>query len=114
MEKEKNMDNNILSNLPKDLTFDKVLEVFGDYLSKDDKYEIVNTSHGYTLMEWDFAINDWAGSEFCATPQNMVAALLDALANYLENSYTHGERDISEGEYKQLKSLQEEYLKKLL
>ena len=34
------------------LTFEKVLEVFGDYLQQDPLYEVVTTSHGYTLMAW--------------------------------------------------------------
>ena len=33
------------------LTFEKVLEVFKDYLASDDMYEIVMTSHGYTMLE---------------------------------------------------------------
>ena len=30
------------------LTFEKVMEVFKDYLTEDTRYEIVKTSHGYT------------------------------------------------------------------
>ena len=32
------------------LTFEKVLEVFQAYLDDDPLYEVVQTSHGYTLM----------------------------------------------------------------
>ena len=35
------------------LTFEKVLEVFADYLKQDRLYEVVITSHGYTLMAWE-------------------------------------------------------------
>ena len=34
------------------LTFEKVLEVFQAYLDDDPLYEVVQTSHGYTLMAW--------------------------------------------------------------
>lgn len=32
------------------LTFEKVLDIFKAYLDKDPLYEVVQTSHGYTLM----------------------------------------------------------------
>ena len=34
------------------LTFEKVLEVFQAYLDDDPLYEVVQTSHGYTLMAY--------------------------------------------------------------
>ena len=34
------------------LTFEKVLKVFQAYLDDDPLYEVVQTSHGYTLMGW--------------------------------------------------------------
>ena len=39
------------------LTFEKVIEVFKDYLTEDTRYEIVMTSHGYTVLEWDSRAN---------------------------------------------------------
>ena len=35
------------------LTFEKVLEVFKEYLQQDPLYEVVFTRHGYTLMAWE-------------------------------------------------------------
>ena len=32
------------------LTFEKVREVFKDYFTEDTRYEIVMTSHGYTVL----------------------------------------------------------------
>ena len=34
------------------LTFEKVLKVFQAYLDDDPLSEVVQTSHGYTLMAW--------------------------------------------------------------
>ena len=34
------------------LTFEKVLDVFQPLLA-EGVYEIVSTSHGYTILEWD-------------------------------------------------------------
>ena len=36
-----------------DLTFEKVMTVFQDFLEESGAYEIVMTSHGYTILEWD-------------------------------------------------------------
>ena len=41
------------------LTFEKVLKVFQAYLDDDPLYEVVQTSHGYTLMAWEPHRNDW-------------------------------------------------------
>ena len=66
------------------LTFEKVIEVFKDYLTEDTRYEIVMTSHGYTVLEWDSRANTWAGEELCATPEIMRDVLLDCFTGYLE------------------------------
>lgn len=41
------------------LTFEKVLTVFKDYLAEDTIFEILMTSRGYTIMEWDEKTRDW-------------------------------------------------------
>lgn len=61
------------------LTFEKVMEVFQDYLAEDTRYEIIMTSHGYTVLEWDSRANTWAGEELCATPEIMRDVLLDIM-----------------------------------
>ena len=66
------------------LTFEKVMAVFKDYLAEDTRYEIVMTSRGYTVLEWDSTANTWAGEELCATPEIMRDVLLDNFTGYLE------------------------------
>ena len=66
------------------LTFEKVLEVFKDYLAEDTRYEIVMTSRGYTVLEWDSTANTWAGEELCAKPEIIRNVLLDGFTGYLE------------------------------
>ena len=51
------------------LTFEKVLEVFGDHLQRDPLYEVVQTSHGYTLLAWEPGRNEWYNAELMATPK---------------------------------------------
>ena len=53
------------------LTFEKVLAAFKDYLEEDDRYTILMTPRGYTIMEWDASQQNWAGAEICATPERM-------------------------------------------
>ena len=48
------------------MTFEKVLEVFNDYLNKDSVLEVVNTKRGYTVMIWDEKDEQWlVVSELC-------------------------------------------------
>ena len=51
------------------LTFEKVLKVFQAYLDDDPLYEVVQTSHGYTLMAWEPHRNDWYSAEIQKTPE---------------------------------------------
>ena len=66
------------------LTFEKVLDVFKEYLSEDDMYEVVMTSHGYTVMEWDKCYGDWTDAKVCGTPEDMKEILLEKYVGYLE------------------------------
>ena len=68
------------------LTFEKVLKVFQAYLDDDPLYEVVQTSHGYTLMAWEPHRNDWYSAEIQKTPEDLRNALLCTYANFLEKS----------------------------
>lgn len=75
------------------LTFEKILQVFDDILGQDPLYEVVMTSHGYTLLAWQPSRNQWYNAELLETPEAMLNVLLDAYSGYLENKITQGERD---------------------
>ena len=77
------------------LTFEKVLEVFQAYLDDDPLYEVVQTSHGYTLMAWEPHRNDWYSAEIQKTPEDLRNALLDTYANFLEDKITGNDRDLT-------------------
>ena len=85
------------------LTFEKVLTVFADYLQQDPLYEVILTSHGYTLMAWEPKRNQWYSAEFMATPKNLMNSLLDAYANFREDQVTGNERDLTRQEEAELK-----------
>lgn len=41
------------------LSFDRILQVFDDILRQDLLYEVVSTSHGYTLLGWEPNREEW-------------------------------------------------------
>lgn len=95
------------------LTFEKVMEVFQDYLAEDTRYEIVMTSHGYTVLEWDSSANTWASEELCATPEIMRDVLLDCFTGYLEYKATVANGDVSETEQAGIAMQRQALLEKL-
>jgi len=95
------------------LTFEKVLEVFKDYLAADGMYEIVMTSHGYTVLEWDAQLGDWTGAKRCATPQDMADALLYGYTGYLEYQATLARRELTEDDLEKVKAQRQTILDKL-
>ena len=75
------------------LTFERVLNAFEDILQQDPLYEVVSTSHGYTLLAWDEHRNQWDSGELLETPEAMLDALLGVHSSYLESELLGDERD---------------------
>ena len=75
------------------LTFERVLNAFEDILQQDPLYEVVSTSHGYTLLGWDAYRNQWYSAELLETPEDMLDALVGNYSSKLELQFTGGERD---------------------
>ena len=73
-------------------TFEKVLEVFKDYLAEDNICEVILTSRGYTVMYWDEKLNNWYGVEHCETPEVLRDELLNAYNNFIEHKFTLSRR----------------------
>ena len=86
------------------LTFEKVLTVFADYLHQDPLYEVLLTSHGYTLLAWEPSRNEWYSAEFTATPNILLDRLIDAYANFLEDQITGNEREPTPSETAEIKT----------
>ena len=63
-------------------TFTRILNVFEDILREDPLYEVVSTSHGYTLLAWDEHRHQWYNAELMETPDAMLDALLGVYASY--------------------------------
>ena len=96
------------------LTFEKILKVFQAYLDDDPLYEVVQTSHGYTLMAWEPHRNDWYSAEIQKTPENLRNALLGTYANFLEDKITGNDRDLTATETEEIQQRCRELLEKCL
>jgi len=94
-------------------TFEKVMVVFKDYLAEDTRYEIVMTSRGYTVLEWDSKANTWAGEELCATPEIMGDVLLDCFTGYLEYKTIIANGEITKAEQERITTQRQALLEKL-
>lgn len=81
------------------LIFEKVLTVFRAYLQKDHIYEVVQTSRGPTVLEWNPPGDSWCDAQLCQTPEELRDTLLDTYANYLEYvELTQGKGDLTQVE----------------
>ena len=96
------------------LTFENILKVFQAYLEDDPLYEVVQTSHGYTLMAWEPHQNDWYSAEIQKTPENLRNALLGTYANFLEDKITGNDRDLTATETEEIQQRCRELLEKCL
>ena len=96
------------------LTFEKILKVFQAYLDDDPLYEVVQTSHGYTLMAWEPHRNDWYSAEIQKTPEDLRNALLGTYANFLEDKITGNDRDLTATETEEIQQRCRELLEKCL
>lgn len=80
------------------LTFEKVLEVFKDYLAEDTNCEVVLTKHGYTIMQWDENSKSWYGVEYCETPGDLRDELLSSYRMNEAEKITKTKRELTEEE----------------
>lgn len=86
------------------LTNEKVLNVFKEYLLHDTEYEVVLTSHGYTVMCWNSKGEEWLNAQYCKAPHDLLDTLLAAYENYLQDLITHSDRDLTEQEVQEVQN----------
>ena len=61
-----------------------VFKIFEDYLKADAALEVVQTKHGYAVMLWDAAAQDWSDVVCCPTPESLFDKLLESATVYNE------------------------------
>ena len=74
------------------LTYEKILEVFGGYLTEDDSCEVLSSSRGYLVVDWNSAADRWITTRLCQSPEQLRDALRSHYEEYLGYQRT--------GEYK--------------
>ena len=77
------------------LTFEKVLEIFADYLAADKTIEVYISRHGCVRVEFDQDFHYCTG-EVCHTPRELFDLLSDDYRTYLEIELTKGRRELTE------------------
>ena len=81
------------------LTFEKVLEVFRDYLAEDKSYEVLCASRGYLVVNWANCEYNWVTAQLCLTPEDLRDMLRFSYAEYQGFRRTDGyKRDLTEQE----------------
>ena len=74
------------------LTYKKVLEVFKDYLAEDESCEVLTTSQGYLVVDWNSRKSDseWVTSRLCQTPEHLRDVLRSRYEEYQGYLLTNG------------------------
>ena len=75
------------------LTFQAVLAIFGDYLSKDLEEEVLPCRRGYVRVSWNGEDRDCVDGVLCRTPEELFDLLLIDCIGYEEVSLTKGNRN---------------------
>lgn len=89
------------------MTFEKVLDIFADYLALDTEMEVCKSRYGYIRIEFDRPeeLPDYCSGMVCRTPKKLFDLLLSNYETYLEVQRTKGCRDVTEEEQAEIASL---------
>ena len=72
------------------MTNKKILEVFKDYISADDSCEVLQSSRGYLVVDWESTADRWITSRLCKTPQQLLESLRTHYENFQGYTLTGG------------------------
>lgn len=86
-------------------TFEKVLEIFRDYLTLDLEEEVLKCSRGYLRVAWNGDSRYCADGVLCRTPEELFELLLSDYRTYEEIRLTEGRREVSGDDEKQAEVL---------
>ena len=93
------------------LTFEKVLEIFADYLTADETIEVYISRHGCVRVEFDQDFHYCSG-EVCHTPKELFDLLADDYRTYLEIELTKGKREVTEDDEREADALCKRHLER--
>ena len=90
-------------------TFEKVMEIFRDYLDSDQEEEVLKCRRGYLRVTWNGDSRYCVDGILCRTPEELFVVLLSDYRGYEEIQITKGRREVTEDDEK----LAEQFCQKL-
>lgn len=64
------------------MTYEKVISAFKTFLTEDDTYDVVNTKHGYTVLNGEADCRELYSALLSRSPEELRDTLLDAYREY--------------------------------
>jgi hypothetical protein len=86
-------------------TFEKVLEIFREYLDSDQEEEVLPCRKGYLRVTWNGDSRHCEDGILSRTPDELFEVLLSDHRGYEELQLTKGRREVSEDDEKQAEVL---------
>ena len=87
------------------MTNEMVLDIFMDYLEKDEALDVVFTRRGYAVMLWDFKGQDWSDVKCCTTPESLFDKLLDSFVAYEEYLLLKDKKILNDNERRRIDAM---------
>ena len=81
-------------------TFEKVMEIFRDYLDSDQEEEVLKCRRGYLRVTWNGDSRYCVDGILCLTPEELFEILLSDYRSYQEIQITKGRREVTEDDEK--------------
>ena len=81
-------------------TFEKVMEIFRDYLDSDQEEEVLKCRRGYLRVTWNGDSRYCVDGILCRTPEELFEVLLSDYRGYEEIQITKGRREVTEDDEK--------------
>ena len=81
-------------------TFEKVMEIFRDYLDSDQEEEVLKSRRGYLRVTWNGDSRYCVDGILCRTPEELFEVLLSDYRSYEEIQITKGRREVTEDDEK--------------
>ena len=94
------------------LTFEKVLEIFEDYLAQDMEREVYKSRYGYVCVSFNGSPPDppYCEGDVCRTPEELFDLLLTEYQDFELLRRTKGRREVTEADEKAVEELCQPYL----
>lgn len=99
--------------MPVMLTFERVLEVFREFIQADDTFDVVPTKYGYTILNWESFRKFWDSAIIYPTPESLCDALMEKFSFYWKDALTQCGRALTETEEREIEKRRQSILARL-